>query len=167
MQINWVIVFAMIVLATTFVLWNRITWTIWKEIRNLEQSKSMYKNNIDGIVDLDWIKDWYTFTGVKCTDGISKCFENNLNLFYSSNGKLKTKQVIYFTNDTLSVDFTDSNWYKNWDNIKDINSKIFRWVYIPPLDKLWNLVWIKDLNILLNSQSNLKERFFLSPLWFK
>ena len=166
MWVNWLIVFVSFVVVVVFALWNKINNTNWKEIRMLEQNRTMYENGSNWIVDMDWINDWYYFTGVKCTSWIEICFENNLNLFYNSSWDLKTKQVVYFLNDTWSFEFT-GKWYKNWDNIKDLNAKIFRWVYIPPTDHLGILAWIKELNVLLNSHNNLKDKFYFSPLWFK
>jgi len=156
-----------IILGTSFLVSTKITSTIGNKIRNIEWNNSIYLNSSNWIVNIDWIKNNYSFTWIKCTSGVDICFNNNLNLFYDSNWDLKTKQIIYFTNNNLSIDFTKPDWYKNGKNIKDINTKLLRGVYIPPLDQLWTLAGIKNLNILLWSQSNLKEKFFLSSLWFK
>lgn len=166
MQINWILLFMTVMLVVSWALSSKINWTIWYEIKQMEQNEKMYQNWVNWIVNMSWINQWYTFTGVKCNGSVTKCFENNLWLFYN-NKALITKHVVYFTNNDLKVNFTKKGWYKNPENIKDINSKIYRWVYIPPISQLGVLAGMKDLNILLNSHSNLKNKFYLSPLWFK
>jgi len=163
---NWIYIFVFFVTSIITAIGFHLDRTVWKEIGTISNNETLRYNVVHGLVDMDFINDWYYFTGVKCTSGEKQCFENNLNLFYDEDGNLKTKQVIYFTNDDLNFSF-NSNWYKNGDNIQDLNSKMVYMVVIPPLNKLWELQWIKRLNIVLHSQKPIESEFLLSRFWLK